>query len=117
MPRGREDHQLFAAEAQHVAIPHEHVRALRTRGFGEHDATAEPLAGEPRARHVVGVDVGLQRVQEPQAELANERCVAHVLLVHRVDEHRLTACFVGEQISVRRGAEVEELPEEHALRG
>ena len=54
--------------------------------------------------------VRVERVHEHEVELADEREVSLDLLEHRVDQHGLTRLFVREQVCVRRGVRVEELP-------
>jgi hypothetical protein len=106
--------ERLGAEADDVAVTHHHVRAFRARLGSDHDAAAEPLLQEPRRGDVVGVDVGLERVEEPEAELVDQCGVARDLLEDAVDEDRLARGLVGEEIRPRRRLRVEELTEEHA---
>src|SRR5690242_16317307 len=54
----------------------------------------------------------LERIEQLEIKLADQRGVARSLLEDGIDDHRL-ACFpVGEQVSVGRGLRVEELTED-----
>jgi hypothetical protein len=57
--------------------------------------------------------VRLERPGELEAELVDERGIAARLLEHRVDQQRLARRGVGEEIRIRRGLRIEELPENH----
>ena len=89
---GRGAHfQRAAAELDAVAVAE---LAVDARGAGrgrEGDAAAELLLQQPGAGHVVGMDVGVERPQQLQPELADQRRVAADLLEHRVDQHALRA--------------------------
>jgi len=62
---------------------------------------------------VVGVLVGVEGVLQGEAELAQQRQIPLVLLEHGVDEQRLAAHRIGEQVRVGGGLGVEELSKEH----
>ena len=55
------------------------------------DVAAELALEQPRAGDVIGVDVGLERRDELQPQLLDQRRIAPRLLEHRVDQHRLRA--------------------------
>ena len=64
---------------------------------------------------MVGMDMGFQGGPQGQAEFAQQRAVAPGLLEHGVDQHRLPAAGIGQQIGVGRRLGVEELAkEDHA---
>src|SRR5471032_779372 len=65
----------------------------------------------PGRRHVVRVDVGIQRGQQMQAQFLQQRQVARRLLVDRVDQQRLAA--VTQQIGVGGGCWIEKLTKNH----
>ena len=54
---------------------------------------------QPGAGDVIGVAVRVERAEQRQPELADERGVARVLLEDGVDEHSLARALVGEQIA------------------
>jgi len=62
---------------------------------------------------VVGVNVGFQRVLEPQAVLAQQAHVALRLLDHRIDDHCVVAGIVRDEIAQRGRRWVEKLLEKH----
>jgi hypothetical protein len=55
---------------------------------------------------MVGVDVGFERPYEPQAQLADQGSIASRLLEDRVDEQRLRALAVAEEVGVGGGLRV-----------
>jgi len=58
------------------------------------------LLQEPRSGDVVGMHVRLECPKQLEAELVDQRGIASRLVEYRVDEQRLTARRVGEQIRV-----------------
>jgi hypothetical protein len=64
---------------------------------------------------VIGVEVGVHRLDQAQIQLADELEVAVHLLEHRVDDQRLAAAAAGEQVAVGAGDAVEQLAEDHGM--
>jgi hypothetical protein len=62
---------------------------------------------------MVGVDMGFDRIFEPEAELANNAEVALNRLDHRVDQRRFAALFAADEIGVGRRLRLEQLAEQH----
>jgi hypothetical protein len=56
------------------------------------------VAQRPKAGDVVGVQVGVHRLNQLQIELFHELQIAIDLLQHRIDDQRLAARSAGEQI-------------------
>ena len=110
MARGLAHQQIAAAKGDDVVLHQIAVGARRTALGGQRDTASGPLLQQPRAGHMVGMDMGFERVDELQAELGDQRRVAPDLLEHRVDDDRGPARAVAEQIGVGRGWRVEELP-------
>jgi hypothetical protein len=77
------------------------------------DATAEPIAQQARPGDVIGVDMRLDRGNQLETQLLDQLRIARNLLAHRVDQYRLAAAFIGEQVAVGRRLGVEELSEDH----
>ena len=75
------------------------------------DPAPSPLFQQPGAGHMVGMDMGLQRIGEAQAELFDQRRVAAHLLEYRVDDDRRSAAAIGKEVGVGRGRRIEQLPE------
>ena len=109
MAGGRAHFEVAVAEAHAVAVLEVAVGALRAARFRESDAAADALAQEPCARHMVRMDVGLERHHEEQVDLADQRDIAPRLLEHRIDEHRLARARVGEHVRVGGRLRIEEL--------
>ncbi len=101
------------AELDRVLVGQVAVRALGAALPGDRDAAAQALAQQPGGGDVVGVHVRLERPAQLEAQLLDERRVAPRLLEHRVDQQRLAAGGVGEQIGVSRGLRVEQLAKNH----
>jgi hypothetical protein len=75
---------------------------------------ADPAAGgllhQPRAGHVIGVAMSVERSDQLQTEFLQQRAVAEVLLEDRVDDHGLPALRVAQHVGVGRRSSVEKLP-------
>jgi hypothetical protein len=69
----------------------------------------------PEPRHVIGVDVRVERPDQREVELSQHLQVSLDLLKHRVDEHRLARHLIGQQVRVRRGLWIEQLSHQHGL--
>jgi hypothetical protein len=54
--------------------------------------------------------VGVDGVHEFQTELLEQLEVALELVDDRVDQYRLAGCLVGDEVGVRPGLVIEELP-------
>jgi len=114
--RRRAHVERLRAEPDDVTVPQREVYVRRVVRGRQSDPAAERRFHEPCARDVVGVTVRVERVEEREAELANQRGVAGVLLEHRIDERGLAGARVGEQVRVRAGSLIEELSEDHGCR-
>jgi len=71
VPRRRAHLERALAEGHPLAVLQQPVGARRAARLGKRDAAAEPALEQPRARDVIGVDVGLERPQEfqPSSEI------------------------------------------------
>ena len=61
------------------------------------------VAQRAKPRHVVGMQMGIHRLDQPEVELAHELEVAVDPLQYRIDDQRLAAVPAGEQIGVGAG--------------
>jgi len=113
VPRGRPDLEHLVAEHHGVAVRERSVDVARADHARRRDRAAELALHQPRAGDVIGVAVSVERGHQAQPELADQRGVPGVLLEHRIDEDRLTGALAREQVGVRAGGGVEQLPEEH----
>ena len=111
MTGGGAHHQPAAAERHDIVLAQIAVGAGRAARLCEHDPAAGALLQQPGAGHVIGVDMGFQSGDELEAELAEERDIPPDLLEDGVDQDRLAARPIAEQIGVGRGLRVEELTE------
>ena len=66
---------------------------------------------------MIGVQVRVDRLDQPEVEFPHELQVAVDLLQHRIDDQRLAAMAAGQQIGIGAGRAVEELAEDHARLG
>ena len=62
---------------------------------------------------MIGMDMRLDRIFEPQSELAKKLEVALDRLKHGVDERGAPGFRTADQIGVGRGLRLEQLPEHH----
>jgi hypothetical protein len=110
------DFQRTAAELDAIAVMERAVGARGAGRFRKSDIATQLLLQEPRAGHVVGMDVGVQRPQQFQPQFADQRRVAADLLEHRIDQDGFARNRAAQQVGVGRGGRVEELAEdEHGL--
>ncbi len=71
------------------------------------------LGQQAGARDVVGMGMGLDRPQQPEPVLAQHGQIALELAVDRIDDQRLAAGFIEQQIGVGAGIGIEELDRLH----
>ena len=62
-----------------------------------------PIAQRAKAGDVVGVQVSIDRLDQPQIEFTDELQVAIYLFQHRIDDQRLAATTAGEQVGIGAG--------------
>ena len=113
MTRRGADLEGVSAEADGVAVSQRKVDVRGPVFRREPDLAPERRLHQPRARDVVGVAVRVERAEELQAELADQRGVARVLLEDGIDEHRFVGAWIREEVRVGAGDLVEELSEDH----
>jgi hypothetical protein len=114
-PWGCDSENFLVAEEDHVAVLEQAVVALRIAVATNRGLRARGLLERVRGGHVVGVHVGLERVLEREAVFAQQARVAPDLLGDRIDQHRLVACVVGDEIRESGRCRVEKLFEEHCI--
>ncbi len=98
MPGGGDRENFLVAEEDHVAVTEQAVVALRMAVPAHRRLRARGLFERVRGGHVIGVHVGLERVLEREAVLAQQAHVALDLLGDRIDQHGLVARVVGDEI-------------------
>ena len=62
---------------------------------------------------MVGVQMGVDGLDQLEVELADELQIAVDPLQHRIDDQRLAAVPAGDEIGVGAGGRVEQLAEDH----
>ena len=116
MPRRRPDRQIALAERDLVAVVEKTVRAFRAAFSRQRDLTAETMTQQPGPRDVIGVNMGLQGIDQLEAEFSQQGRVAAHLFVDRVDQNRLARAAVSQQVRIGRGLRIEELAKKHLRR-
>ena len=71
------------------------------------------VAQRAEAGDVVGMHVGVDRLDQLEVELPHQREIAVDLLQHRIDDQRLAAAAAGEQVRIGAGGLIEKLAEDH----
>src|SRR5476649_341188 len=112
MTRRRAHFERALAERDPIAVLQHPVRSRGATCFGQRNGAADPVLEQPRAGHVIGVDVGFERPQEPEPQLRDQGRVAADLLEHWVDHHRLAGDGAAQQVRVGRRRGVEKLTED-----
>ena len=107
--------QVAAAELDAVAVREIAVGSGSAARRTEGDRAAAALLEKPRPGDVIGVHVRVERRNEFDVELLDQRGVALRLLEDRVDQDRLAAAAIGQQIRVRRRLRIEKLAEDQHL--
>ena len=83
--------------------------------LAHHGDALRAVAQRAEPGDVVGVQMGVDRLDQLQVELLHQLEVAVHLLQHGVDDQRLAAAPAGEQVGVGAGHAVEELAEDHGV--
>src|SRR5690242_5441519 len=82
----------------------------------DRDLAAQPALQQPGAGHMVGMDVGLQCPAKREAEFGDQCRVAPHLFEDRIDQYRLAAHTVPQEVGIGRRRWIEELTkDEHWL--
>ena len=94
-----------------VGDPHRHHVGLALLA---HDGDAVGAVAQfAEAGDVVGMQMGIDRLDQLQIEFAQQLAVAVDLLQHGIEDQRLAAGAAGQQIAVGAGGAVEQLTEDH----
>ena len=83
------DLEISIAEVDAIAMRKIAIGARGAARRGGRDVTAELPLQQPPAGHMIGMNVRLERGDELEAELLDQRCVASRLLENRVDQEGL----------------------------
>ena len=93
---------IAAEQLDAVAVGKRDIDVLRPRDLGESNLTAERLFHQPGTGDVIRVAMGIEYADEIGVQFVQQRRVALVLLVDRVDQHRFLGIGVNQQISICR---------------
>ena len=111
---GRVEHvERDALDRELVAFGEPHRHHVDLALLAHHGDAVGAVAQRAEPGDVVGMQMGVDRLDQLEVELVDELEVAVDLLQHRIDDQRLAAAPAGEQIGVGAGDAVEELAEDH----
>ena len=111
---GRVQHvepQAFDLDA--VALGNPHGNDVGMGVLAHHGDAMGAVAQRAEAGDVVGVQMGVDGLDQLEVEFADELQIAVDPLEHRIDDQRLAAVPAGDEIGVGAGGAVEELAEDH----
>jgi hypothetical protein len=111
VPRRGDRLEAFLAEGHRVAVEQRPVVAVGQAVRADRRRRAGRGLQRCRPRDVVGMDMGVDDGDEPQAVRGQQREVALELRQHRIDHHRLAAGVIAQQVGPGGGLGVEELQE------
>ena len=80
--------------------------------LAHHGDAMRAVAQRAQPGHVVGVQMGVDRLDEFEVKLSHKLQITIDPLQHRIDDQRLAATPAGEEIGVGAGRAVEELAED-----
>ncbi len=104
---------LRAFDLEGIAVGDAHRHHVGLGLLAHHGDAAGAVAQRAEPGDVVGVQMGVDRLDEAQVELAEELDVAVDLLQHGIDDERLGAAAARDQVAVGAGHAVEQLSEDH----
>src|SRR5215472_5651953 len=105
--------QRHAFDRELVALGEPHRYHVDLAAFAHHGDAMGAIAQRAQAGDVVGMQVGIDRLDQLEVELADELDVTIDLLQHRIDDQRLAAAPAGDEVGVSARDVVEELAEDH----
>ena len=111
---GRVDHvedEPLDGELVAVGKPHRHHVGLGL--LAHHGDAMGFVAQRAEPGDVVGVHVGVDRLDQLEVKLLDQAEIAVDLLEHRIDDHGLAAAAAGQEVGVGAGYAVEQLAEDH----
>ena len=71
------------------------------------------VAQRAEAGDVVGVQMGVDRLHQPEIELLHQLQIAVDLLEHGIDDERFAAAAARQHVAIGARDAVEQLPEDH----
>ncbi len=111
---GRIEHvEPHALDLDAIAFGDAHRHDVGMGLLAHHRDAMGAVAQRAEPGDVIGVQMGIDRLDQLEVKLAHELQVAIDLFQHRIDDQRLAALPAGEEIGVGAGRAVEELTENH----
>ena len=101
------------AERDPVVVAQQPVGAFRSARGRHRDLATELALEPPGAGDVIGVNVGLERRNRRESQLAQQGRIALPVLEHGIDHQRLARRGVAQKIGVGGRGGIEQLPENH----
>jgi hypothetical protein len=105
--------QAQALDRHPVAVGDAHRHHVGLALFAHDGDALGAVAQLGKSRDVIGVQMGVDRLDQPQVELLQQLAVAVGFLQHGIEDQRLAAGPAGEQIAVGAGNAIEELTKDH----
>ena len=106
--------ETHAFDADVVAFGDAHGDDVGLGVLAHHGDAMGAVAQRAKPGDVIGVQMRVYGLHQPEIELAHELQIALDALEDRIDDQRLAAAPAGEEIGVGAGRAVEELAEDHA---
>ena len=105
---GRVEHvEAQPLDLELVALGDAHRNDVDPRLLAHHGDAVGAVAQRPEPGDMVGVQMRVDRLHQPQIELVHQLQVAVDLFQHRIDDQRLAAAPASQQIAVCRRDAVE----------
>ena len=103
-------------EVHPIAVAQQAIGADGAALLGQHDLAAAGALEAPGPGDVIGMHVRVQRGHQAQAQLAQQRQIAPLVLEHRVDQQGLGGCRIAQQVGVGGRNRIEQLSKhEHGV--
>ena len=113
VPRRVDDIEPDTLDGDAIAVGDAHRHHVDAAFLAHHRDAFGAVAERPEAGDVIGVQMGIQRLHQPEVELVEELDVTLHLVEHGIDDQRLAAAPGGDEIGVATGGAVEQLAENH----
>ena len=113
---GGQHRQVAPAEGHPVPLAQGQGHVLSAGLLRQADRAAGGALQQPGPAHVVGVNVGIERGHQRDAQLPDQGQIPTVLGKHRIDQHPLTADRIGQQVAVGAGVGIKALAQQQATR-
>ncbi|MCY1301398.1 hypothetical protein D9M70_510090 [compost metagenome] len=111
---GRIEHVEAETLDRHpVALRNPHGNDVGRRLLAHHGDAMGLVAQRPEPGDVIGMEMGIDRLDQPEVEFADELQVTLDLFQYRIDDQRLAALAAGDQVGIGAGHAVEQLTEDH----